>query len=185
MRHDDALAALKAATATTDLSAPARAVYLLLIVRSNEVGWCWPGVESIAADTGLHPGTVRKARAQLVAAGLMMVDLTDGGWPPGDVTNLYRLPVAVVHTPRPQRGVSGGHPAPTARTPRAHSADTPRRRRGERVIERVTERGARHVDPHDDHRPGDCAECDKGIATLAERFQIDPLADARRRARQP
>jgi len=88
-------------------------------------GSSWWSVESLAARMAVTPATVRRARAELVAAGLVMVDI--GG---GRQSNTYRLPITsalgVVHTPRAGASAQGADPARGCATPRALVRETPR-----------------------------------------------------------
>lgn len=54
--------------AGTRLDAKARHVLLLLTLHANDEGVCWPGLERLAALSGLHRNTVRAAIAILEAA---------------------------------------------------------------------------------------------------------------------
>ena len=94
MKHTDALAALAALEATS-LRAPTRAVYLVMLTRTDDNGVCWPGVERLAAEAGMSAANVRRSIAQLLAAGLIG-RLMGGG---RGHTNLYSLSVAVVPNP--------------------------------------------------------------------------------------
>ena len=79
-------------------------------------GEAWPSVDLLARRMHKTAANVRRARAELVAAGVIAVDI--GG---GADANTYRFPLAApLSTPRaPARGVDDPHPArQRAATPR-------------------------------------------------------------------
>ena len=102
MRHTDALANLVRLRASTH-KVGARAVFLALIVRTDDNGLCWPGMETLAFDVGLSVSATRRNVARLVATGLVAVEVGGGR----GHTNLYRLAVEVVPNPGTNARVSG------------------------------------------------------------------------------
>lgn len=93
MKHADALAALDL-LAAAHVSRPAAAIYLDLIIRTDDNGLCWPSTARLAADLHVLTANIRRWLPELEAAELAVVERF-----PGRV-NLYRLPTDVVHTPR-------------------------------------------------------------------------------------
>jgi hypothetical protein len=114
------------------LTPAAHKIYLYIAGHVGAQGLCFPSIETLAAEAHLHPGTVRKARAELEEAGLIAT--TPGG---GRRSNLYQLIDFRLSTPRaPRRGVT---PRPTARHPAPHGAIPRAPRRGEEDLRRVEE----------------------------------------------
>jgi len=85
-------------------------------------------VETLAKRMHVTAATVRRARGELVAAGLIAVDLGGTTGHPDDV-NRYRFPLGapVEIVPTPRAGARG-----TSSTPRAPARDTPARQRATR-----------------------------------------------------
>lgn len=120
-------------------SLPARHLYSHLAGHLNRAGECWPSIECLADESGMHPGTVRKARGELERAGLIVT--IEGG---GNRPNLYRLVDYRLSTPRAH---GAGSPRANSARPRANSAPTPRPRRDEEGEEDVEETRARACPP--------------------------------------
>ena len=82
------------------LSRSARHLLEVLSNYANEHGQAFPAVDTLAERMAITAANVRRARAELVAAGVIAVD--DGGG--RHRTNTYRFPVdtplEVVHNPR-------------------------------------------------------------------------------------
>ena len=75
-------------------------MFLVLAVYADDNGLCWPSVPMIGTAAGMNPANVRRHLVALVAAGLVSI-IPGGG---RGHTNLYRLPVDVVHIPRIRAG---------------------------------------------------------------------------------
>ena len=119
-------------------SLPARLLYCHLAGHLNRAGEAWPSVERLAEESGIHPGTVRKARGELERGGLIVT--IEGG---GNRPNLYRLVDFRLSTPRAH---GAGSPCANSAGPRANRAPTPRPRRDEEGEEDVEETRA-HTSP--------------------------------------
>lgn len=63
---------------TPELSLGARALLLLLATYADQAGVCWPSVTTLGRVLGMHPTSVRRARAHLVTAGAIAVDQRPG-----------------------------------------------------------------------------------------------------------
>ena len=127
------VAAHRYVTAVLDDGAPElrsvdRQVFREMADWASPDGVAWPSVDTIASRTALHPGTVRKARARLVAAGYIVAVLSKG-----HETNRYRFPVqAFVSSSNsfPGRGFGRRQPAPRARQPAPQARQPAPRARG-------------------------------------------------------
>lgn len=56
---------------TEDLSPSARVIWLVVLLRMSETGWCMPRIKRLHEITKLHPETIRRALRELVVAGLV------------------------------------------------------------------------------------------------------------------
>lgn len=97
------LAAHRYVTAVLDDGAPDlrpvdRQVFREMADWASPDGIAWPSVDTMAARTALHPGTVRRARARLVAAGYITAELSRG-----HETNRYQFPVHAFVSPSTTR----------------------------------------------------------------------------------
>lgn len=54
-----------------DIRGPAKAVLLVLALRADQTGCCWPSVETVAQDAGLSVTATKQALRHLVALGLI------------------------------------------------------------------------------------------------------------------
>jgi len=98
------------------LSRPARLLLLLLGNHANVEGIAWPSVDTLAREMDTHPTRVRRARAELVAAGV--IEMIEGGG--RGRSNLYVFPKPTLY------GVGFGprNPRPTAHKPTPHGSQT-------------------------------------------------------------
>ena len=100
---------LRGVHGTCDLSPTARALLLLLAGYANAAHYCDPSVDHLADALGLKARVVQRARAELVAAGLVRVLRGGGGGHGPKATNGYWLAVTG-HPPAAARGVVGDTP---------------------------------------------------------------------------
>ena len=98
------------------LSGPARSLLMLLAAYANAANYCHPGRQELADALAVNPSTIKRARAELEAAGLVKVFA--GGQGPR-ATNGYWLPVTGSppqapkrRTLRPLNRPQGAHRAP-------------------------------------------------------------------------
>ena len=86
----DSMAYYDSIYADTELSHRAKAVYIYLKDHANKQGACWPGIKTIAAGVSLSRSTVKRARDDLVKAGL--VEKSSRWRENGSLTsNLYQI----------------------------------------------------------------------------------------------
>lgn len=116
---------------TLELGARARHLLEVLAHYADHTGTAWPSVPTLAGRMGVTAANVRRARAELVNAGLIAVDLSPGGRRGADgLTNRYRFPVMtpldLVHIPRASARGSDTDPRAPAREPPRASARDPR-----------------------------------------------------------
>ncbi len=105
MKRDD----LRSWLAATQLSMPARFVFIALTLHANRNGEAWPAVGRLVTETGCSERTVRRALRELEAFGDVVSKTRDGA------TTVYRITAA-----------DPGHPDPPATVaPRSHSTRTP------------------------------------------------------------
>jgi hypothetical protein len=116
-----------------DVAALSRSARHLAEVLANMAGVggdCWPSVETLATRMGVTAANVRRARVELVNAGVIAADLSVGG--PGR-TNRYRFPVGdrLSTTRAPARESDPANPRGGARQPARWRAATRAVARGE------------------------------------------------------
>jgi DNA-binding transcriptional MocR family regulator len=93
--------------------ATAHHVLVVIATHANREGRAWPGVATIARETGLHPGTVRRAVQRLETAGLLEVIHRYGRsceylfHSPPDPARSARYPPSFCAPPRAQRATEG------------------------------------------------------------------------------
>jgi hypothetical protein len=85
---------LRALRDLRDISSTGKIVLMALILRADEQGLCWPSFETLGADAGMDPRSVKRVIKKLAAAGHVsaMPRRADGR----TTSNLYR--VHLVHT---------------------------------------------------------------------------------------
>ena len=126
-----------------DLRAVDRQVFREMADWASVDGISWPSVDTMATRTALHPGTVRKARARLVAAGYITAVLSKG-----HETNRYRFPVQAFVSSSTTRfqgaGSDRANPRPGRANPRLRRVN-PRPGRAEPIEEPCTNPPQWHV----------------------------------------
>lgn len=91
-----------------ELGATPRHLLEVLAHYADHTGVAWPPVSALARRMGITPANVRRARAELVAAGLIAVEIRRGHPADPGSRNRYRFPIASPLAISPDRAPARG-----------------------------------------------------------------------------
>jgi hypothetical protein len=132
-----------------ELSPVARHLAEVLGHYADTTATAWPSIAGLCRRTGYHPSTIRKARRELVNAGVIAFEERRGDPRDPESRNRYRFPVgmplALSTDPRSERGCDAPDTrGQDSRHPRSDRVDTRGQTAGERSIEESIEAGTAH-----------------------------------------